>query len=209
MKTYDQNYNNELAINKDVEGLIKYNKDFIRSFARKYSTTEYLEDLISECHIAIISAIETYDSTKVNFLSWAKIYMKKYCSKFMDKHSRNIRLPHNVLYAKEFAEVKKNYKQPITTQTEIGDGLIIEDMLTEVIDEPKYKEHINNDHIKKYLSKLTPKQQLILEWYFGINKDEKLNMTEIGDKLNMNRKIVSYHYNKALNKLNRLMNHLK
>jgi RNA polymerase sigma factor (sigma-70 family) len=212
-KQFNQIHNNQLAINKDVEELIKYNREFIRSFARRYST-EYLDDLISECNIAILTAVESFDSTKgINFLSWARIYMKKVCTDFIDDQSKTIRLPKNWRYVDKFKDKLEleSSKPAISINSPINEDLTVEDTLTDYIDEqPRYKENITKDHINKYISKLSSKQQIIIKMMFGINEEQEcLTISETAQKLDITKQLVSFHHQNALIKLKEMMNHLK
>jgi len=54
-----------------------------------------LEDLISECHIAVLKAIETYDDSQgSSFAHYSKFFIRKRLYRFIEKRIKSVKIVH-------------------------------------------------------------------------------------------------------------------
>lgn len=212
-KTYNQEEINQLAINKDFDGVIKLINKFIVSYVKRYtfSQNELYNDLYQESLIGVYEAMNNYQLEKGNFLSFCQIHMKKNISKYLLENHKIIRIPANILYSPAYADVREEIlalTKAISIETPIDEegNITLGDTLTteygsEAIEYENIR--INKQKVAKLLDKLTPTQKTIYEHYYGLNGKEEKTIYEIGDLLGTSYQNISYHLinvNKKLKK---------
>lgn len=186
------------------EKLIYANLRFVLSIAKTYQNNGIaMEDLISEGNLGLIKATERFDRSKGHrFISYAVWWIRQSIIECINEHSRNIRIPVNQI--NDYLKLKrdsKNSDEEIsnifpTTQSifdvinDDGDEYVdvLEDKNTILPDEEldNSQKNLKND-LDKLLSKLSDRDRLIIEMYYGLNGFNPSTLEDIGDELNLTR----------------------
>lgn len=188
-----------------IDKLIVSNLRFVITIAKKFITQGVeLEDLIQEGNLGLITSIKKFDPKQnVKFLSYAIWWIKQSLFSYLNMNSRLIRLPVHIINEKSSDQdiLKLDTENCIISES---DDLNILDIIPntncnapdhEIIQEAlKYE-------IDEMLNCLNDKEQEIIKYYFGINKDRQYTLDEIGEKLNLTRERVRQIKELVLNRL--------
>lgn len=189
------------------EKLIYANLRFVLSIAKTYQNNGIaMEDLIAEGNLGLIKAVDRFDRSKGHrFISYAVWWIRQSIIECINEHSRNIRIPVNQI--NDYLKLKrdnKNSDEEIsnmfpTTQSifdvinDDGDEYVdvLEDKNTILPDEEldNSQKNLKND-LEKLLSKLSDRDRLIIEMYYGLNGFNPSTLEDIGDELNLTRERV-------------------
>jgi RNA polymerase sporulation-specific sigma factor len=170
--------------------LIERNLRLVAHIAKKYSSSNDIDDLISIGAIGLIKAITTFDHTK-------GIRLATYASKCID----NEILMYIRSRKKLVNEVSIN--EPIGVDRE-GNTITYDDIIgsdtDSVVDEVDLKEKIKllYANMKKVLKK---REKEILELRYGLANGNIMTQREIADMMNISRSYVSRIEKKAIDKL--------
>ena len=205
--------------------LIHANLRFVISVAKKYQYTGApLADLISEGNYGLLIAAEKFDYNQkdVKFISYAVWWIKQSIIDFLNKHSRTIRLPSNVLN-----DISKNSKIRNSNNNETDSSELIdlshlptiERLDVEIDDEghslydiipdmdtlrPDSLMDNERDNLKSALTRimknLSETESIVILRHFGLDGEEA-TLSEIADDLNITKERVRQIKNKAIRKI--------
>ncbi|MCK5075896.1 MAG: RNA polymerase sigma factor RpoD/SigA [Calditrichia bacterium] len=108
---------------------------------------------------------------------------------------------------KDIIEALNNSSYPLSLDSPVSNSEeknTLKDLLeNEDSDSPDYKLDIESLKIEvvRILQTLTPREELIVRLYFGINHDRPFNLEEIGERLNLTRERVRQIKERALKRL--------
>ncbi len=177
--------------NKDARDiLIEHNLRLVAHICKKYETQKIdNDDLISIGTIGLIKGIDSYSKEKGTKIT-------TYCAKCIEneilmffrsnkRNNNNISLDEPIGYDKE------------------GNDITILDVLK--TPKPDYIEEIHTKNsiklLKKYLKKLTAREQEIIIKRYGLNKEAEKTQKEIAKDLNISRSYVSRIEKRAITKI--------
>jgi len=146
-----------------------------------------------------MKAIKKYNPSKgTKFSTYAAMWIKSSIRNFLSK---------NCLLKSPATKFKNNSKSNTTNKpfviflSEIADNFDCSIPDTEA----DMNEHINDTYhtqlILEKLSKLSPKEQFILERRFGLNNKERMSLREIGEIFGTTPESIRYIEKKAIKKL--------
>jgi len=123
------------AINGDEKAaseLVLKNLRFVVSVAKKYATDKiYLEDLVNEGNIGLITAVQKYDPTKgLKFISFAVWWVRKAILIYLSNNGKTVRIPINRV--NELARINKQ-------------ALLIEQKTCHKVDISELYSHFSNE----------------------------------------------------------------
>lgn len=139
----------------------------IKSKTNKYKKFSNHEDLMQEGYIALINAIDTYNSSKGSFFWWAHKYLDTKISRNANQHS-DIKYP---LKITKKIKPRKEYNFPV----------IVDNNSPDVISSK------NESNYKLYngLEKLSKNQRNIICMLYGFD-NEKMSLEKISNTLDIN-----------------------
>lgn len=177
--------------------LIEHNLRLVAHIAKKYEGQKDLqEDLISIGTIGLIKAIDSYQPHKSTKLG---TYAAKCIENEILMHMRNHRKTALDVSLNEVLGVDKDGSEMTLLD-------IIPHQQKEIIDQIQTNQHIQQLYI--YFQELTPREQEILIYRYGLNNHPVLTQKEIADRLHISRSYVSRIEKRALIKLLKLyLNH--
>lgn len=175
-----------------LETLRKTLNNFIQLKAYTYSAgDEFInEELHQIADIAIYQAIQTYKPhSKATLKSFAMRMIEWQMKDYLSTSIRQIRLPANVVYNKDF-----EFKQPIS-----ADLIVNEDDATRIIDNitESPENGLNNDYIWDVVSQLSKKDAAIVKMRYI----EKMTLEEIGLHFYLTKEAIRVRLNKIHDKL--------
>lgn len=170
--------------------LIEHNLRLVAHIAKKYESSKDLqEDLISIGTIGLIKAVDSYNAQKATKLS-------TYAAKCIE----NEILMHLRRHKKAALDVSLN--EVLGVDKDGGEMTLLDILPSEQKD--MIEQIQTNDQIKKlqdYFSLLTPREQEILIYRYGLNHHRVYTQKEIANALNISRSYVSRLEKRALIKL--------
>lgn len=167
---------------------------YIQTVATRFNRDEIKEDLISEGQIGLYQAFVSYNEDKGPFHAYAQYYVKGSMLKFIDKHGETIRTSFYTINQNE-----GDITTTISTSTEIGEDMTIEDLLADVVEDNSLDDSnkAKLDHLRAVLSKLKPKAvQVIL---MRITQD--MTFKEIAEEMNDETNNIRQMFHKNMDKL--------
>lgn len=197
--------------------IILGNLRFVISVCKEYQNQGIdLADLISEGNYGLMKAFENFNWSKnIRFISYGRWWIKQAVLETLNKNSRTIRLPVNVI--QEYYKIKKkldglneamsdkfeNLPKSVGLETQINeDGSTMIDVIAGVDDnfsDVDSKKKLNNK-LHDILSILDDREKLIIERYFGIGCEAE-NLETIGFEIGLTKERVRQIKEKAIRKL--------
>jgi len=171
-------------------------------------------DLISEGNYGLLRAFDNFEwGREIRFISYSKWWIKQAVLETLNKNSRTIRLPVNIIH--EYYKVKKKMSE-LGQSEQIGslpksvciDSAINDDgySLSDVMyDEDSEFSDLDSkgvliDKALSILERLDDREQYIIKKYFGIGCDSE-NLEDIGEYLNLTKERVRQIKEKSIRKL--------
>lgn len=203
--------------------LINSNLNFVVSVAKEYQGYGTpLPDLINDGNLGLIKAAQRFDHTRgFKFISYAIWWVKQSIIQELNKTSREIRLPANVI--NNLAKINKKilemdstttsnlisetngyYPQITSLNTVINeDGVELNEIIPEEpTDDNKYEGVIIKKELARILNGLSLREQEILQLYYGLDESiEPLTLGAIGEKFDLTKERVRQIKEKAIIKL--------
>jgi RNA polymerase primary sigma factor len=191
-----------------------------------------LSDLINEGNYGLIKAAYKFDHTKgFRFISYAVWWIRQSILQSLNDNARTVRLPTNVINKLTYLNKKiaqfetTNEREPVfgdilddennalpllhypkcaslnETVNEDGDELIdlipFDEEESEILNDEKLKKELNN-----VLSNLCERERVIVEDYFGINRESKsMTLEAIGERYGLTKERIRQIKLKAIRKL--------
>lgn len=196
--------------------VIHGNLRFVITICKEYQNqgVDFI-DLISEGNYGLLKAFDNFEwERNIRFISYSKWWIKQAVLETLNKNSRTIRLPVNIIH--EYYKVKKKindmgFGEPILQlpKSICLDSAVNDDghSLSDVIHDDNANEFSELDSkkvlIKKTMSilnKLDERERYIIKKYFGIGCEQE-NLEDIGDYLNLTKERVRQIKEKSIRKL--------
>jgi RNA polymerase sigma factor (sigma-70 family) len=191
-----------MDFNKEYKKHKRYIKWLAYNLNQDSTTTK---DLIQVGFIGLYTATLDFDPSKgVPFEKYMIWHIKGEMFKYLDKYSRQIRLPAHIITDIKHGIIEHPPTITLSNQTPINDnGGIIEDLIAqpESLEEP----HPLLDDIYYYMYKLTNNEQKTLQLYFGLNDDKPLNLREISEIENLTTAAIHNRLNNAIKKIQKFL----
>jgi len=187
---------------KAYDEILKRHLKFVVSIAREYNN-DFLtvDDLISEGNYGLLKAMEKYDvETGYRFMTYAVFWIRQAILHSLNKNSRTIRLPENII-----GELKNNtYEKevaacvPLINFSDDDNEYNVSDYFVDKVDDDSGEINIG---LKEIVSNLKKREKTVIEMYFGLGPEDALNLEEIGLRLNISKERVRQVKNKTLRKI--------
>jgi RNA polymerase sigma factor (sigma-70 family) len=183
--------------------IISSNLRFVFNMAKKYRGKGVsVPDLISEGNKGLIKAFDMFDDSKdIKFFSYAVFWIKqKMLKAISDKYDKDIsEIPLDDVYPREDYDYEKLlYSDDLDYEVSIMDVKDETSISLEDNEEEKQKKFV----VKKLLAKLNKRERLVIEKYYGLNKEEKVeNLDEISKSMNITTERARQLKAEALNEL--------
>lgn len=177
--------------------ILEANLRFVFDIAKHYTGRGVpIADLISDGNMGLLRAIDKFDETKdVKFISYAVWWIRQAMSESIKKKR-----------AVNFVEIEPN---------EDNDSIIDNKMVDDEDDDDSKSSNYSNEHeekekevsqnqkavVSKIISTLNERERAIIESYYGINNEKKLNLIDIGKKYNLTSERVRQIKVSAIRKL--------
>ena len=171
--------------------LIERNLRLVAHIAKKYSSEEELEDLISIGTIGLIKGINTFNKTK-------KIKLATYASRCIENEI--------LMYLRRNSKRKTEVSidEPLNVDWD-GNELLLSDILgtDEDMVYRDMEEEAERRQLSNALSKLPSRERRIVELRYGINTDDDREMTqkEVADLMGISQSYISRLEKKIMNRL--------
>lgn len=197
---------------ENFETILKKNINYIYTVAFSMginsNDTDY-NDLIQVGRISLYDSYVKYDeSLGVPFMKYAGLNVKYEMIRFMDTHSKTIRIPVAQIYSdggvKSIPTVstEKLLLPTSDSSTTIGELIAVED----TTEEEEYALEMKTK-LRTAISKLKEDHQRVIKLYYGIDtpNEKKYNCVEIAKITGCTKQNVNEKKNKAIKKLQELM----
>lgn len=212
---WEQMTNEDLCVeyqktNNDTlfEYLLNRNKPLIYRFLRRCLNLYYTDkdEIMANAYTCFWQAVCRFDSSKnTKFSTYVYYYMRKAFLEYI-RSNNVIRIPAYILQHYKIHEEEITNNRCISLNEYI-EG--IDDDQTELIDSfvddrvihSDNLEDIEHSGLKKLLSTLSPRDQVIMEYHLGLRGDYHLTFEEIAEKYNLTRERIRQLVVKAIKKL--------
>lgn len=180
---------------KDAQNkLVEHNMRLVAYLAKRYTLPNMdAEDVISIGTIGLIKAVKTFDITKgIKFVTYAS----RCITNEISMHLRKIK-----------NKTKDKYLEDVVSMDNKGNSVtLLETLEGTKKEEVEERAELNEDIEMLYdvMKDLTQKEQLIIEYRFGIKRDMK-KQEEIAEEFQISQSYVSRIEGKALRKLREKM----
>lgn len=169
---------------------------FVNKYLCKFPESEQ-DDILQHCKIEMWEAMNRFNPDKqVNFTTYYYFYVKRALSMYLRRANLGgIQLPAWLMTKKAretHADVIEMSHTTSLNNVVLNDGQQGEiiDLVTnpDDIDGDQYIEQCkNHEGMRKALQILKPKEQIILEYYFGLRGDKRYTLEEIGQLYGVSR----------------------
>lgn len=175
---------------------------FVVSIAKEYHDDFFsLNDLINEGNIGLIKAMQKYDfSVETRFMSYAVWWIRQQITHSINKNSRTIRIPENILNdIRKNNNTKEVPKCVPLIQNEDDDNYDLSNFYI-IEDDDKSFDDMKNE-LYKLLNSLSNKDSEIIKMSFGLDGYEVMSLGEISNEVSLSKERVRQIKNNALRKL--------
>lgn len=174
--------------------LIEHNIRLVVYIAKKFENTQTdIEDLISIGSIGLIKAVNSFVPEK-------NIKLATYASRCIENEI--------LMYLRKTVKQKGeiSLEEPLNTDSD-GNELVLEDILSQDKDNIvlNMENEIEKEILKRLLTKLSVKEQLIITMRYGLDGGEEKTQKEVADMLKISQSYISRIEKKILTKLKKDM----
>ena len=159
--------------------LVKSNLRFVFNTAKKYTGNGIpLEELISEGNMALLYAIDKYETNRdVRFITYASWWVRYFISDLVKKkYNRSLNEQNEDVFSNSLRNLGNIPDDNNGKDDEFNDTM---------------KEQINeNKLIEDLMSELSPRERDVLELYYGLNGKQEMNLSELADKYGISKERV-------------------
>ena len=170
--------------------LIEHNLRLVVFIARKFENTGVmLEDLISIGTIGLIKAVNTFDpQKKIKLATYASRCIENEVLMFLRRHSRT--------------RLEVSLDEPLKTDWD-GNELLLSDVLGTEADTVcrAMEESAERQMLFAALSRLTPREQKIMNLRFGLSGQPEMTQKEVADVLGISQSYISRLEKRILQRL--------
>ncbi|MBQ8653601.1 MAG: RNA polymerase sporulation sigma factor SigE [Clostridia bacterium] len=170
--------------------LIEHNLRLVVFIARKFENTGVmLEDLISIGTIGLIKAVNTFDpQKKIKLATYASRCIENEVLMFLRRHSRT--------------RLEVSLDEPLKTDWD-GNELLLSDVLGTEADTVcrAMEESAERQMLFAALSRLTPREQKIMNLRFGLSGQPEMTQKEVADVLGISQSYISRQEKRILQRL--------
>ena len=170
--------------------LIEHNLRLVAHISKKYSDERNSEDLISIGTIGLIKGINTFNSTKSKRLS---SYISKCIENEILMHLRNTKKLGCEISIDESVGTDKEGNTMTLSDILTSDNIEISEIISKKLDNQQLYNAIQNV--------LTPTEQKIMFWRYGLCNTQKKTQKEIAEFLGISRSYVSRIEKRCLKRL--------
>jgi RNA polymerase primary sigma factor len=185
-----------------MQELICSNLRFVISIAKKYQHQGVaLADLINEGNVGLMRAAMRFDESRgVKFISYAVWWVRQAIVQALSEFSSPVRIPANRFGT---APIARGYLSLDTNGRPSDDGKLLDILPDESSPAPDEEVTTNSlsATIDEALSRLSPREALVIRRYFGFDGREGITLEEIGVELGVTRERVRQIKERALLRL--------
>jgi len=189
MKTKDE-LNRKLVLNKNFDKLLSTNKGYINKIIDNYNQPEHYDDMKQEASLGLLEAMNRFNPDQsIAFITYAAIWMRKYCTQFLNSNARTVYLPKNKIQEEYLHREFSLDKHKLIVEDKFDD----EDLDDE---EMQLREDVMNHlHSLKEIY-----QHMIISVVI-----QKRTFTELSDEIGISKQGVVSRFKLAMRKLRELM----
>ena len=157
--------------------LVNSNLRFVFNTAKKYTGNGIpLEELISEGNMALLYAIDKYETNRdVRFITYASWWVRYFISDLVKKkYNRSLNEINEDCFDKDIRGINN-----IPEENTNKDNDLLHDTMKEQINENKL--------IDDLMEGLLPRERDVLESYYGLNGKKEMNLSELADKYGISK----------------------
>ena len=178
--------------------ILESNLRFVFDMAKKYTGKGVpISDLISEGNMALIYAITKFDEEKdVKFISYAVWWIRHAMLDVIKKKklASLLEVEQEDIYGRSYDEQASDSEDEHVSQ--------MESSFSNSSDEKKREIYNNqNETINRLMPILSSREKSVINYYFGLNGNEKLNFVEIGAKIGISSERARQISKNAIRKL--------
>ena len=177
-----------------LDKLINHNLKIVITIANKNANRGIgIDDLIQEGNMGLLDAAHRFlPESKVRFASFAATRVLKYMNALIDQCGRPVRIPVNQEY-KRYLALKKGEEVEDISSVKL-DRMAFDDSKDRKSDRfisvvPDVEEQIEfeflNVTVASALSKLDPRERMIVEMFYGIGREEAASAKEIAGEIGL------------------------
>ena len=160
--------------------ILESNLRFVFDMAKKYTGKGVpISDLISEGNMALIYAITKFDEEKdVKFISYAVWWIRHAMLDAIKKKKlmSSVEVEQEDIYGNSYENTTSDSEDESVSQMETSFSNSSDERRCEVC-------RNQNDALNSIMPTLTTREESVINYYFGLNGNEKLNFVEIGNKM--------------------------
>lgn len=174
--------------------LVEHNLKIVVTIANRHIGQGLsIDDLIQEGNIGLYEAAFSFKKNgDARFITYAQLWVRKRINEAVAQKGRIVRLPHNIEYdrfkMKRAGQEVENIRpvrldDPISDESEASIGDLILSCAPEI--EKHHNIHFNRAKVELVLALLKPRDRKIIECYFGIDRDCRMQSGDIAELFNL------------------------
>lgn len=177
--------------------ILESNLKFVFDLAKKYTGRGVpISDLISEGNMGLIYAIEKFDEEKdVKFISYAVWWIRHAMLDTIKKKKMvsSVEIDRNDFYCNSYENTADSEDEHVSC----GDS-----SFSDAIENKRREVYDNQSRtVSGIMSGLTRRETAVMNYYYGLNGSEKLNLIEIGKKMGISSERVRQIKKQCLKKM--------
>lgn len=179
--------------------ILESNLKFVFDMAKRYTGRGVpISDLISEGNMGLIYAIDKFDENKdVKFISYAVWWVRHYMIDAIKRKKLK-----SSIETFENEAFNENYEN-IGIDDDEDEDIVNSDVIFSDLSDKKMSEihDMQVSAVENIMSTLTSREELVIDYYYGLNGKEKLNLIEIGSKMGISSERARQIKNQSIKKM--------
>jgi RNA polymerase primary sigma factor len=160
--------------------ILESNLKFVFDMAKRYTGRGVsISDLISEGNMGLIHAITKFDESKdVKFISYAVWWIRHSMIDAIKKKNlmSSVEVEANNIYGDTYENKSSDSEDEYVSKSETS--------FSNSFDEKTREVYLNQSKVVQgIMDTLTKREALVINYYYGLNGNDKLNLIEIGNKM--------------------------